>query len=681
MNFTNPAALILLAAIILIIIAYLLRMPRKRLPIPSAAIVKRLISDHKRVNRNKRVYISFAMQFIIFTCIVLGASGMLFESGSEHNTSVIIILDRSLSMGSQDEIAFADKTSDDYSPAIDGKKSRFENALQDIETQIARVRQDDQCMLLSIGESLDVICNFTNNKASLLEKMKDYKLSGEALTLKPAIELVNSIDQGLENVQILFYTDGAFSAENKQLIEEAENIQVKLFSAKNDNIAITAFRLRPDPSSEDEYQAFTEIRSTFAEDKEIEVQLSLNDSIIDLLNVTVPANGTVHHVFKKKKTLGLNGILTVKLAIDDALMSDNLAYEVLQERPLQRVLLVTAETDPNYFLIRAISSNSSSCEGQVISPDTYKSKIAPIAAKLKGKKDVIIFDRWIPEDASTIPPIHVLGIDCVPPQMPADEKGVFEKPLIRKWSKGHPLMAYLNFRNVFFSKARTIEFKESKETKMTSGSDVEKVAEFVSSPFVLAWEDLNSIDPEAAEGAIGQRFVCLAFNPKESDISLRKELPLLLWNTLSWFSDKSENITQIQPGQSINIDIGDISISELSINCPDGEDIHIAIDAGDDGDDGDDGDQAIQFIPFSNTRSTGVYNYNLPSGEASFVVNSGHLSELSISPSLSMDKSDESDDTESAQASVSYQLWCYLLYLALAVLLFESYSYHRRIYF
>jgi len=285
-------------------------------------------------------------------------------------------------------------------------------------------------------------------------------------------------------------------------------------------LAITGFAARSNLDSPTDYEAFIEVKSSYGEKREVEVQLLLDGSVFDLASITVPPGGRVQHIFQEKMRVG--GILEARINNADPLMADNHAYDVLTIPMRQRILLVTDETNPKTFLVKAISSNSASCEGMVITPEQYRKTIMPDPDKLKEQRDVLVFDRWIPDQAEKIPELHILAIDCVPPQMPAAKLEVFQKPIIRKWDRGHPLMSYLNFRNVFFSQARKITLNEKKELD----SPIENVAEFVSSPFVLSWES-EVVDD------VSQKFVALAFNPQDSDIALRKELPLLLWNSLS----------------------------------------------------------------------------------------------------------------------------------------------------
>src|SRR5205085_4487950 len=136
-------------------------------------------------------------------------------------------------------------------------------------------------------------------------------------------------------------------------------------------------------------------------------------------------------------------------------------------------------------------------------------KIAQDKNALKSQFEAVIFDNWAPA-ANEMPSCHALFVNAENPEIPATVRGVLgDRPLIRKWDEGHPLMNYLNLRDVFLKKAKDVQLNEK-------SADV--VAELVSSPLILARE----IGP--------RKLVYIAFNPADSDIQFKKELPLFMLN-------------------------------------------------------------------------------------------------------------------------------------------------------
>ena len=89
-------------------------------------------------------------------------------------------------------------------------------------------------------------------------------------------------------------------------------------------------------------------------------------------------------------------------------------------------------------------------------------------------------------------------------------------------------MNHLNLRDLFLTKVKNIELKNKA---------VDVVVEMVSSPLILSRE----LD--------GRKIVYIGFNPVDSDIQFRKELPFLLFNCFQWFKQEPEPVTQIAPGK------------------------------------------------------------------------------------------------------------------------------------
>jgi len=389
--------------------------------------------------------------------------------------------------------------------------------------------------------------------------------------------------------------------------------------------------------------------------------------------VRVPAGGESAHVFKHKLRVG--GVLEARLRVVDALAEDNVAWEILKPPTRLRVLLVSNDTDEKSFLVRAVGANAGSVDGMVLTPEQYARAIAPNPSVLRDQRDAVIFDRWVPDNAAHLPPTHLLTIDCVPPGMPAVAGKPFDKPLIRKWETGHPLMSYLNLRNVFITSARRVDVSEPQKGQ----PPVERVAEMVTSPLVLAWEREM---PNGRTGGNGtnrrrvrsrpQRFVVIAFDPRASDIVLRKELPLLLWNSFLWFQKGTEPSTQVAPGATITLDAAEVPEAEtVTVARPTGRAERVPIDP----------ESGAAF--FSATASAGVYRYTIGSREDAFAVNTGAPFESDVRPAEDLALDAEMLDAEALAAifPAGRALWPYLLIVAALALTFEAIVFHRRVYF
>ena len=525
-------------------------------------------------------------------------------------------------------------------------------------------------LLMTVGRTAEPAFNFQADGDAILRALTRLSATAEEANFADACRLAAEIANSQESAEIILVTDSAIRpADFSSLAALKSPVKLVRVGGRSGNLAITNFRLRRNLDSPTDYEAVVSLMNTFDAPREVEVQLLLGGTAFDLAKIQVPAGGEAVQVFREKLRVG--GVLEARIGVDDALAEDNVAWEILRPPPRLRVLLVSDDTSPSSFLVRAVGSDAGAVEGMVVTPEQYRRTLAANPAVLRGQCDAVIFDRWAPEKAEELPPAHLLAIDCVPPGQPVTAGEALDKPLIRKWEQGHPLMSYLNLRNVFISSARRLAVAGADDPvsprAAKGGPPVERVAELVASPLVLAWERQM---PGTNGRSRPQRFVVAGFNPRESDIVLRKELPLLLWNTLLWFQADGEAATQIAPGETIAIAAPDSGASQgLAVVTPDGRSAAAAVDAA-----------GVAY--FTDTRAPGIYRYRIGAKEDAFAVNGGRRSESDVRPVDLGFKAEELDAVKLAALwPAGRGLWPYLLLAAAALLAVEAVLYHRRVSF
>lgn len=694
MSFLAPANLLLLGLLALIAIAYLLRMPRRLIRVPDAGIARLALADHSRINRQRRTVVSLALQVAILVLLAIAAAMPLFGDGRKGNRSIIVMLDVSASMRADDSAKFRVLADNEKMPVA--SSSRFQKAVEAVRGLARGMRPGDHMMLMTVGRTADVVFNFQSDQAVIVHALDAVCPSAEEANFVDACRLAAQIAGVSKSAEIVLVTGSALKAPDVAPLTALGASAIKLVKVgqQSGNLGITNFRVRKNMDSPTDYEALVSLASTLDQPRKVEVELSLNGSVFDIAAVDVPAGGEAVQMFREKLHVG--GVLEARLRIVDSLADDNVAWEILRPPNRLRVLLVSDDTSPSSFLVRAVGSNAGALEGLVITPEQYRQTIASNPAVLVDQRDAIIFDRWIPDKAEQLPLIHMLAIDCVPPGMPVTSGEPFDKPLIRKWEQGHPLMSYLNLRNVFISSARRMTVGQG----VKGQPPVERVAELVSSPLVLAWErpmpngagDKSKGSQVCSAGNTRpQRFVVMAFNPRESDIVLRKELPLLLWNSFLWFQNASEPATQVSPGGTIALDASQCpGAASVIVTTPAGETRTVSIDPS----------SGAAF--FSATDAPGVYRYRVGKKEDAFAVNCGRreatdvlrldplggsavgaIGDKTVRPVDDLGFKPQMLDAAKLAATPAgdRNIWPYLLMAAAAILIFETIVFHRRIYF
>ena len=673
MTFLDPVNLTLLGLATLIVLAYLLRMPRRRLRVPDALVAKLALAETSRINRQRRTLVSLVIQIVILLLLVLSAALPYLGDAREGDRSMIVLLDVSASMQTDDAATLRVLSPNEDAPTPAPSRTRFEKALDAARGLARGMRRGDRIMLMTVGKTVNVALNFEGDREVVLRALDAVTPSAEEADFAEASRLAAAMAHARDDVEVVLITDGAVRPEHLAPLAERDDIKVRLVRVGEacDNLGIATFRVRRNLDSPTDYEALVAVCNASDEPRTIEVELLLDDEVFDIASVTVPARGETVQVFREKLRVG--GILKARLRVVDALAADNVAWEVLKPPRRLRVLLVSDDTREASFLVRAVGSNAGAVEGMVLTRKQYETAIAPDPSVLARQRDAVIFDRWVPEDPAQLPPTHLMTIDCVPPGMPVSAGEPFDKPLIRKWERGHPLMSYLNLRNVFITSARRVDVDEPRAGQ----PPVERVAEMVTSPLVLAWER------EMPNGRAGgndtgrvrarpQRFVVIAFDPRESDIVLRKELPLLLWNSFLWFQKGAEPATQVAPGETIALDASAApEVDTVTVVTPAGDAETVPVDA----------DTGNAF--FAATSAAGVYTCRIGKTEDAFVVNAGGRFESDLRAADDLATGAEALEAD-ALARVfpgGRELWPYLLFVAGLLLAAEAIVFHRRICF
>src|SRR5204862_2020874 len=139
-----------------------------------------------------------------------------------------------------------------------------------------------------------------------------------------------------------------------------------------------------------------------------------------------------------------------RIALQDALQDDNEAVDYVPSMRRMKVALVTRnamdEKTANEYYLAMVLRSDTGIEGGFLASADYE-KIAQDKNALKSQFEAVIFDNWAPA-ANEMPSCHALFVNAENPEIPATVRGVLgDRPLIRKWDEGHPLMNYLNLRD------------------------------------------------------------------------------------------------------------------------------------------------------------------------------------------------------------------------------------------
>ncbi|MBI3829765.1 MAG: BatA domain-containing protein [Planctomycetes bacterium] len=670
MKLIHPYGLLALAVVAVIVLAYLLRMPRKKLPVPDASLWRQLNLADRRISQSRRTLVSLALQVLIALTLV-AAFVKPYLSASVQPRHEIVLMDLSRSMSARDGAVL--EILDNPQPAKASADARLDKAKAELRTLVRGLDFQDRMTVIGVGRRPVVLASGETERAVLERLTESLEAREEKAQFAPACALCVELAKTAEGAHVTVITDGslepnAFEALG-ELPERAGKARIVKVGVNSENLGIVAFRARKSPNSEDDFQAMVTVRSSAAKAATVPVALSLDEHLLDVKPLEVPPGTERTLVFSTPYHVG--GVLKAQLFVRDALAADNEALDYLPAPQRMDVALITpkplSEQELNNYYLAKIIKCDNGVAGGALTADEY-TKLAGDKQAVRKMMQAAIFDNWSPASADQVPPCHAIFLNTESPDIPvAVREAAGGRPLIRKWDDGHPLMNHLNLRDLFLQKAKQVQLQEK-------GVDV--VVEMVTSPLILARE-------------IGHRkLVYIGFNPVDSDIQFRKELPFLIFNCFQWFKQGPEPITQVAPGEAVTLPVKDPTWKSMLVLGPKKGQPPERVAVSEDG----------ASASFFDTFRPGVYRYmgeneSAPAGGFAVFFADRDEANLKVADTFEAGPEDAQShvkdnrleiagaEEKSAGDWVSRELGTYGLWLAGLLLLIEHYVFHRRIFF
>ncbi len=666
MKLLFPSGLWLFAALACVIVIYLLRMPRRQIAVADLAPWLNLARAGRRISNERRTMISLALQACIVLGLIFGFARPYFAASTGgHCELVLIDLSRSTRAHDDTPLKVLDGTD---KPSTKGA-SRLDLEKDALRSMIRAMNTDDRMTIIGVAGRPVIVASGESEPAILERLVSDLEAQDESAAFEPACQLVMELAKSEKNVRATVICDGStdskeFTALNA-LPSDAGKIRVVVTGKNSENVGITGFKSRKTFNSDDIEVSVT-LFSSASQPLKVPVELYLDAKPQSASIAEIAPGESKTLTFQMGYRLG--GVLRARVALQDACLEDNEAFDYLPAPRRTRVTLVTKEAMDekianDYYLAKVLRCDTA-IEGGFLPSSDYE-KIAQDKKALKSQFDAVIFDNWTPT-AEQMPPCHALFVNAESSDIPAAVKGMLsDRPLIRKWDEGHPLMNYLNLRDVFLKQAKQLQLDDK-------STDV--VAELVSSPLILARE-------------MGHRKLAyIGFNPADSDIQFKKELPLFVLNCFEWFKRGVEPVTQIPPGEPMKIEITDSTWKSVVVFPPDNAAPQkVAVPEG------------AESVLFYDTFKPGIYRFM---GDAEktprlgFAVYFGSAKEtnLNVSSAIQIGTADEKGHIADNRAEltavdklvehhISSQMWIYFALFAAGLLAVENYLFHRRVFF
>ena len=479
MTLANPGALWGLLLIPLILLLYVLRTERRRLPWSNVRLWRGL-GEELEARRNWRpprrsLLLALQLAFVAVGVLALAGPILLRPAEGEH---LIVVLDASASLGAND-----------VAPA------RFAAAQALALERLARLAPGDRATVIRAGAEARPLVEAVSAPLARAA-VQDAAVSQAPGDLRTALLLAGAAGATpAGNPRVVVFTDGAFTAAAggrpgwpAVAGELAAPVEYVVVGRGDANVAVTALALRRPPNG-GPTAGYARVSNLGSAPAAVPARLLADNLPLQNRRLDLAPGASEELTFALPP-----GTRTVALQLDasDLLAADNRAEARAPASGDRAVTLVSAQPDLLARALRALPG----VRVTTVAPDDYAgAALAPL----------VVFDGFLPR---VLPAADAIVVN--PPAGALEVLGEVPAPAILSYDRGHPLLDAIDPAALQISKILQLR--------------------------APAWTNpvLWSADgPALLEGTNGgRRVVILAFDPRASNLPRLRAFPLLLANAL-----------------------------------------------------------------------------------------------------------------------------------------------------
>ncbi len=566
-----PAYLPLLLLGLVPVVLYFFRRKSRKVDVSTLLFFKALAREHQEsawLRRLKKL-VSLLLTLLILAGAVLGLARVIFSPKSEDVRNVVILLDRSASMGAKDASG----------------RSRLDVAKEAIKTRLEGLPEEVGVSLLTYDSRPEVLEPRTLKRRSLLSRLEEVEVRPVSQEREAALNAALTLAK-LETPAIIWHVtdsprapvepkaagadasetgtpeegDAAPAAEAEEneaptpaaaSVPEAEGeedspalpegVQIQLVDVgleKALNVGITTFQVRPAPLSHSKFEAYLSVSVNDAAEEAVPVKLevSLGGVPVQLRELELEPGSS------ERLILPLEGAEGQMLRVDARAEGDCFAADdtVVEPLPTVRPIVaawITEDKNADPFTELALSAIQS--EGEL---DLWKGTkdVWPLGDQV----DVVIFDGWLPETWPEDLPVIVINPpgSSGPIHAALLENGGVPYDSIRVGNEQHPVLFRVSSGRVALTQTSVFDVSGSLEPLWFAGNE-----------------------PVLAAGEVkGQRLVIMGFSPAWSEqLPLMASFPILMGNAIFWCAETAktaaERIQENRTGDVVSVGAGTLT--------------------------------------------------------------------------------------------------------------------------
>jgi hypothetical protein len=380
----TPAFLAGLAALAIPLLVHLIRRERQDpVEFPSLMFLSRLPQPTVKHRRIRNWWL-LALRCLALVLLVGAFARPYLEqppeafSAADHAGEVVILLDRSYTMGYGD---------------------RWQRAVAAAREAIDALGNSDRATLVFFDATAEVAVKATNDRGLLRRALEQAAPAAAGTHLTPALRLAESIlaGSGLERREAVlisgFHSAGWDHDAGVHFPEGAGLRTVLIGGEEVVNLAVAGIaQERTRVAGRERVSVRAQLVMHGAQPaRDVPVALELDGRTVQAVRVDVPAGGAVEVAFQPL-TVGDQAARATVRAGSDALPADNVLHFVIAPEPGLRLLIVEAAGDASFYLRRAFEVT----QDPPVQVDVRRDGL-PTAAELQ-RADVVLLNDVVPTD-------------------------------------------------------------------------------------------------------------------------------------------------------------------------------------------------------------------------------------------------------------------------------------------
>lgn len=604
MSFLHPEFLYLFLLIPILIAINLFLKGKRTLQVTNIFIWEKFheVSKSKRFNfkRIKSLPLLLQILFVILSAVALSQPAF-FKTIKEADRAVFII-DSSMSMNAR----------------TDGKQHinlAKEKAIQFLKGAY----ESSRVMIVKADSDPEVVHPYSLQTNRLFKAIDEITPTDTIANLDKAITKVCSLREVPS--KIVVFTS---NIPNKTGSKSNENDLIDWVSVGGpiENVRISNLDIRQNSSADRSYQTFFRINNDSDKDQSLALKVYYEDELYEVRDVVMKPRED------KAFLVPLNqireGLIRIRLDVDDDLEADNEVFALLEPEKLLSVLLVTSG---NRFLENALAFHNS-VDLDLCDASSFEENIQA------GNYDVVIYDN-VTQD---LPVLSDSILICSEKEEYVDIEKGFVFPELLNFNHGHRCLRGLDLSNLSIQKSYILNVPDWGETLIKSEHGA----------LMFCGERDN------------RKILVVGFDLMHSNFPLEIAFPVFISRLVNWFMDY-EHKNWITAGEPYYYTVPSSSEEILvTITRPDGKQIAYEV--------------KNNLISFTDTLNAGVYKIECDTFQKRFVVNyqTDRITDTDYSLKGAIQHSEAS-----LPETIPQKLGILFVFLSLGVLVMEWYCYVR----